>query len=1015
MSVLKERTFHLQWYCYIYDQLLEGFHNGTEEHVHGSTLVLIEALQFTGNFLIPRFKVICTNLLHSKLKEHKSRVVRACIVSLLPKLAELCPDSFVRSHLDEAVEFLKKCSKDSELRPQVLLATGKLSLTIGQHLVARMDDLMFILKEAFGSSLLISSSTSTALVGNPNLSGSFSINSATGTRSSRVPNASSMVISAEALMCISDMVQGLGSPFHGVVLNVLLEPMLQSGLTEELISTLSTISRHMPNQRQMLQMRLLEEAVLVLGGGEVDVMKEASEPDYLYSWARKGVRVGKTPYPTQVIQVGSDPVVNRSNNALNALPHSQSTSSLRGIHSVFSMSSLTGSGPGSPCPSPAPVVNEAGSFSLQSPPASKPKKSSFSFFRSNSSSSVAAGGSSADKKSSFGLGFSLNRNQAVPALSHNAAVPLPPPEYYRPSLYSSYGASLQPSVPNLHQSCELVILSLHTLASLSVPTVNLLPLMQSCVMPYLNSDNSNVRKEAAITCCRMLVVCSSRTGDPGSNAKSIVKFFRGPSAIVVEQIVTRLLEVGISDMSVQARMAVISNLSPEFDPIIGRVHHLRTLFLLLADESFEMKLQVLSLLGRLATLNPAAILSPMRLHVVRLVSELENCPKQKSKEEITLLICKLLHFPAFHALVPPFAPTLIKTLMMLDATSTAGRPGTLTKSYFLVTPASVHATAVAALEAIGELSKVMGTRMLSYADQLLSIFILHMLEPTATNRKQEAALKALGRFVSSTGLVVRPYLEYPQLLPQSLAILCKPMDTQPESLRLELLRTLGLLGALEPARYALVTAYLESRARKRKADRKFLKSNGLLATDGVILYGEESDDGGNAVESFSNMGDDRDRHTSNGRETGNKQGYRREASPFLEEDGDELRESSRRNDKKSEKTRSALLRAEGSGLLTNDAIDEPAHYFMFSQSSSQSIPEPPPSESDVRYTPSNEDYYPIVAINALKKVLKDNSSAVSVHHSIATNTIIKIFKTMGEKCVPFLEQIVPYLLQVNSL
>jgi hypothetical protein len=34
------------------------------------------------------------------------------------------------------------------------------------------------------------------------------------------------------LVCISDMVQGLGSAFHGVVLNVLLEPMLQSGLTE---------------------------------------------------------------------------------------------------------------------------------------------------------------------------------------------------------------------------------------------------------------------------------------------------------------------------------------------------------------------------------------------------------------------------------------------------------------------------------------------------------------------------------------------------------------------------------------------------------------------------------------------------------------------------------------------------------------------------------------------------------------------------------------------------------------
>lgn len=235
LSVLKERTFHLQWYCYLYDQLLEGFHNGTEECVHGSTLVLNEALKYTGDFLIPRFKVICNNLVRSKLKEHKSRVVRACIVSLLPNLAQLCPDGFALSYLEEALEILKKCTKSPELRSQVLLSTGKLCMAIGPHLVARMDDLMVIIRDALCNNMQISAGIAAYCqsAGVTSSTGSFSASGgASRPPSTRSSTSTVSVISAETLVCISDMVQGLGSSFHGVVLNVLLEPMLQSGLTE---------------------------------------------------------------------------------------------------------------------------------------------------------------------------------------------------------------------------------------------------------------------------------------------------------------------------------------------------------------------------------------------------------------------------------------------------------------------------------------------------------------------------------------------------------------------------------------------------------------------------------------------------------------------------------------------------------------------------------------------------------------------------------------------------------------
>ncbi len=61
-------------------------------------------------------------------------------------------------------------------------------------------------------------------------------------------------------------------------------------------------------------------------------------------------------------------------------------------------------------------------------------------------------------------------------------------------------------------------------------------------------------------------------------------------------------------------------------------------------------------------------------------------------------------------------------------------------------------------------------------------------------------------------------------------------------------------------------------------------------------------------------------------------------------------------------------------------------------------------------TPSHEDYYPQVVINALMAVIKDPS--LSVYHSAVIDAVMNIFKTMGLKCISFLPTIVPSFLSV---
>ncbi|KAK4466461.1 target of rapamycin [Cladorrhinum samala] len=61
-------------------------------------------------------------------------------------------------------------------------------------------------------------------------------------------------------------------------------------------------------------------------------------------------------------------------------------------------------------------------------------------------------------------------------------------------------------------------------------------------------------------------------------------------------------------------------------------------------------------------------------------------------------------------------------------------------------------------------------------------------------------------------------------------------------------------------------------------------------------------------------------------------------------------------------------------------------------------------------TPSQEDYYPTVVINALLQILKDQS--LLQWHGNVVDAIMSIFITLGLKCVQFLDRVVPAFISV---
>ena len=108
------------------------------------------------------------------------------------------------------------------------------------------------------------------------------------------------------------------------------------------------------------------------------------------------------------------------------------------------------------------------------------------------------------------------------------------------------------------------------------------------------------------------------------------------------------------------------------------------------------------------------------------------------------------------------------------------------------------AVSAAVLRALGHLAAVSGQAVLAFAPRMLPQIIEALRDPASVARRH-AALAALSQLLRTTGNVTEPYLHYPDLLPTLLGMLTSERGAD---LRNELLRALGTLGALDPSTQA---------------------------------------------------------------------------------------------------------------------------------------------------------------------------------------------------------------------
>jgi Domain of unknown function (DUF3385) len=500
-------------------------------------------------------------------------------------------------------------------------------------------------------------------------------------------------------------------------------------------------------------------------------------------------------------------------------------------------------------------------------------------------------------------------------------------------------------------SVRSLCLSLQTLASFggtmgNVTTfganVPLLPFVQDVAAPYLTHPTPEIRREAARTCCALLVPPELPSGNNRVGSYS---------GMIIEDVIGRLLRVAVSDPSLRVRLCVVRALDARYDIFLCQTHHLQELFLLLQDEAFSMRAVGLRLLGRLAAINPGPILPVLRRLLNDLIVELQcDVDTGRGREDATRLLIVYLRAKPLQRLIYPVLQFLVDALP-LDATA----PPRL---------------ASASLEALGELAQATGISLQPWLKELVP-HVLEIMRDRSSASKQRTSLRTLGQIAGSTGYVIRPYLDFPKLLVQATDIL-PATKRAPWSLRREVIRTLGILGALDPDRYRAVASISRKGGAVGGAYFEVDLNEGAIEDPMVSWQGATNPRSGIDSSSF-NKG-------------------------LIIPAGISSADTSRKH---------SIVVDQTVDTSVVDDDDSPAYLSMYEQYAmvAQPVLTLAPTK---RINPTDDEFYPTVAIQSLMRMFRDPSLAV--HHSMVIQAVMFIFKSLHLRCVPYLSKVVPRII-----
>ena len=248
--------------------------------------------------------------------------------------------------------------------------------------------------------------------------------------------------------------------------------------------------------------------------------------------------------------------------------------------------------------------------------------------------------------------------------------------------------------------------------------------------------------------------------------------------------------VAITDIDPSVRTTVLMRFkdTSTFDKLLAQADMLQASFNALNDEAFSVREMAIELVGRLAGLNPAYVLPALRRLLLQLLTDLEYSADSKHKEDSARLLGNLID--AAPRLVLPYVSPVLKSLV------NKLKPQAERQGMAEVAGSGETGVAIAVLSTIGKLALVGGSLMRSHVPQLLPLLI-GSLQDSSSAVRRDVAVSTMGDLIESTGYVVQPYTDYPQLL----GVLLRLLNESSFATRHKLIKLLGILGSFDPHEY----------------------------------------------------------------------------------------------------------------------------------------------------------------------------------------------------------------------
>ncbi|KAJ1517551.1 phosphatidylinositol kinase- protein kinase tor1 [Coelomomyces lativittatus] len=318
----------------------------------------------------------------------------------------------------------------------------------------------------------------------------------------------------------------------------------------------------------------------------------------------------------------------------------------------------------------------------------------------------------------------------------------------------------KPIVLPEHRDPELLVLALETLGSFDFGQ-SLSEFASDVITLYLDEDHPSIRLAASLTCCRIFMKDPSRSQ------------FSQYALLRVQMLLERLLTVAVADPDHHIRFSVLQSLDSQFDEHLAKAENIHSIFLALSDEVFANREVAMKLVGKVSLINPAHTLPVLRKLLIQLLTEFEYINNNKKREECARLLAHLIE--ACRYLIKPYVEPILRILLPKIKEGVSG-------------------VTTSTLTAISCLASVSRENLLPHLNEIIPKLIDCLFDPSS-QAQLLATLKSLGQIASSTGYVIQPYMDYPQLLDIIFSIL----KTETTNLiRMETLTLLGTLGALDP-------------------------------------------------------------------------------------------------------------------------------------------------------------------------------------------------------------------------